>query len=369
EDILGVISNQYNGAPLTMVETLPLGASVLPNNISVWRDGVNLGLTPTLGLDAQRRRTITLNIVPGNYNSQTDPNTQTFEVRIRDVQYNGTGCFDADQNCDLNSNMFPLPAERPSKVTWTFPASGRDSVTKYMPCAKLCVSTQYSGDIYGTSIIDYAFPGIDVSVARTANSSARAVWSLADYNFSATSFSSYLGFKEQMDKVKIKLMKRSKELSAGDFRKIFSENNPNSDIHPDGEVYYVDAPSGVNINLSSININQRATAIIDGNLTISAGQIKKIKESNNVLLLVFGEVRITGDVSELDLGIVAPEGVITIENANKNLKIKGFLIAQRVQLRSVNAALQSINYDPSFTFYPPPGLSSMLLPIFKEVKP
>ncbi|MBU2595319.1 VWA domain-containing protein, partial [Patescibacteria group bacterium] len=71
EDILGVISNQYNGAPFTMIETLPPGASVSAGNVSISRDGVNLSLTPTLGHDAQGRRTITLNIVPGNYNSQT----------------------------------------------------------------------------------------------------------------------------------------------------------------------------------------------------------------------------------------------------------------------------------------------------------
>ena len=379
EDILGVVSNQYNGAPFTIVETLPPGASVNRsvnrNDVSIWRDGVDLGLRPTLGSDGQRQ-TITYNIGATNYSSQTNPNTQTFEVRIQNIQYSCSGNFDADQNWSADGVEF-ADNEKPSKVIWTFPASGRDPVTKYMPRGLVKCVTQYSGDIYGTSISNYAFPGIDVSVAKGPNSSTGAVWSLANYNFSSSSYLNYDDFKIHFDKVIKDLENRAETLRNLD--QIFTDTNRHPDLNPNGAVWHATG------NLANLTItgpktigkekNQRATVIVDGNLDFNnLANIAQLPNSNNNLLfIVKGNVTIDAStVGVENVAIIAPNmapyGTITVGDSAMN--IKGILAARNVVLGGgTTSGRQRIHYDTSFAIYPPPGLSSIDLPIFKEVKP
>lgn len=369
EDILGVISRQNTGAPFTMIETLPVNASVTANNISVWRDGVNLNLTPRLGRDGQDRQTITLDIVPGNYSGQTNPNTQSFEVRIQNIQYNGAGCFDADQNYDANG-VEQNP--KPSYVTWRFPISGQPDVTKYMPRGRVCAGTQYSGDVYGVNIQNYAFPGIDVTAARGQNSSNGAIWQLSSYRFSNSSYSNYNNFKSHLDKVTADLETRARNVT--DPNRFFNNPNPNPDTNPIGGVWHAagDLTISGQHTIGRSN-NQRATVIVDGNLTFNnqADLSRLANTENNLLFIVKGNVTIGADVKRIEnVAIVAHNGTITIENSSNTLSIKGFLAAGNVVLRSTaTSSRQRINYDTSFNHYAPPGLSSLDLPIFKEVAP
>ena len=369
EDILNTVSNQNAGAKFTMVETLPPGAHA--GNVSIWLNGTtNLNLAPTLGHDAQGRQTITYNISAGNYSSQTDPDSQTFQVRIQNIQYSCAGAFDPDQNYDSSGNpLDPMP----SYVTWTFVNNGQAPITQYMPHRRIDCSTQYSGDVYAAGINGVMLKGIDVSATEQQNFSIFNVWSLSNYNFSDTSYSDYRTWREHMNQVVTDLKKRARTLNNLD--QLFTHPNPNPDTNPEGGVWQTNGSLTIGgIHSIGRQPNQRATVIVNGNLNITGGtNIFKLQNStNNILFIVLGNVNMTvGTIKIENVAIIDPYYTIKFEKAT-SVDFKGILAAGYIDMADVMQnydTMQKIHYDTSLALYPPPGLSSIDLPIFKEVKP
>ncbi|MCX6811550.1 MAG: VWA domain-containing protein [Candidatus Berkelbacteria bacterium] len=378
-EILNIITGQTNGAPMDIQETLPPGADVTRPNVTFWRGTTQLtNVIFSLDRDGQGRRTIIAHFPKEVYLPNGVPENQNFSVKIHNITYSGSGCFDADQNYSAEGVALP-DDQKPSKITWNFPASGGNPIIGYMPWHRMCASVQYSGDIYGNSIGTYAFPGIDVSVAKGDNSSTRAVWSLDHYNFSSSSYLNYNDFQTHFDKVIKDLENRAVTLPNSDT--IFNNTNPHPDLNPGGAVWHakdnlanltISGPGQKTIGGSN---NQRATVIVDGNLVFNnqADITKRLHSNNNLLFIVKGNVTIDASTVGIEnVAIIAPYTAPygNINAGNSAMSIKGLLAARNVVLEGeVASGRQRINYDPSLTLYSPPGLSSLDLPIFKEVKP
>lgn len=391
--IFQIINRRDKGAEITITEMLPPGATLISDPAVGPQPQIDYQLRRSDGVLINRNaevsvttigdnQVITFKILSTAYTPKIPFDDQSFSIELN-IKTNNIPDdiidFDADSNFNCNRGTPFGPNQGNSYVTWSFRFT--PAIKAPLPAGCLYFDrNNYSGDIYGTGIDKYAFPGIDVSVAGGRNLSTEAVWSLSSYSFSGSSFSNYQTFRDKLNsKIIPDLLGRAETINND--QELFDKlNNPNphKDIYPEGMVYHYTPASGVAVIERSLTIGsvanqqQRATIIIDGSLHIR-GQTRITKPrnapSNNVLLIVNGDVTIGDQVQEVDLGILAPTGTIRITNSTNPIRVKGFLIGRDVELRPGSPQSQRINFDPSIALYPPPGLSNIDLPIFKEAKP
>lgn len=422
---LKAIFEEFNDkpAPIHFEETLPAGVEADISKITIERNVKNLEkcsednnyycrLSYTINDGANEKNNINVkkddnsgrvvlsfDLVPSHYSGDLG-GTISFENRkfFVTLTVNSANAqdsaFDLDQNQDstCDGSLPDSPENNPvSWVEWKWypwPSEpSRNPIKTKTP--KLCVRlrpTQYTGDVYGTGISNYLFPGIDVLVARDRDGivplgNTQAVWELPNYQFSKTSFSNFDKYQKyingQIEDLKKKAFGRGGNLS------ISSALNSGVDEgnYPEGKIFYVSGNQTLN---DPATMNGRRTVIVDGDLTINANISKagKIRDKSTAAIIVLGNVSINSASSaglSIEAGIIASGkneqgvitgGKITIGNTSNYLDILGFLIGNSVQLKGLGkAATQSINYDINLAKFPPPGVASLDLPLYQEVAP
>jgi len=379
--ILSLITGGRTGAPISVTETLPAGSSIAQGDVVVTRGGARINPGVQIGRDAAGRPIVTISIGSQHYAVNTPFDQQRFNVRLR-ISSAGIAeqCFDADQNYNCSNGQKVDPSV--SKVIWSFPISGRAPVSADLPKRCICFrGAQYTGDVFGTAILNYIFPGIDVAVASggiNGGAPSQAVWDLASYNFSQTSISNYNTFAGYMNLLIEDMIERARFHSvAVGIGAILLDPNPDYEVYPEGRIYHIrntNRPQRLSgsYSVGSGQSQRRATIILEGDLIIGdafATSIVKSHPSNNVVIIAKGNVTITGNVERMDLGVLAPFGNITVQNSSNRIEINGFLVGRTINLRTVGSNQQYIRYDSQFSLYPPPGPSKVNLPIYWEVAP
>lgn len=329
-----------------------------------------------------RRQEIRIRFSADHYSNRIGFRNQRFFIHMTlDTSNAVESQVDIDSNCDCTISDAPscgiTGQNAPSRVNWTFPLSGNEDV--YGPTPTRCVKfigSQYSGDVFGQRVTPYLFPGIDVLVSKFGiNNVSGPIWQLENYgNFAQGSSSNFATFRANLRKQIIKMIERATKGSNLTLKTAL-RRRVDPDLKPEGEIFYVVGDQGIYYDPGGVGIGEgRRTVIVDGNVTIEAN-IAKSSPEYPALLIVLGDVTFVQGNKTVELGILAPAirgttGNINILDAWGFVDIEGFLIGQKVNLRSpILSDSQSIRYDEDLTLYPPPGLSELNLPIYWEVAP